>query len=83
MPCIYIYFISSPNPALSLAIFVQERERGRLNGARDGASRTPGRARESLAGAMAEYGGAGPVRMDLRHGSHAGAALTYKAAQLG
>jgi hypothetical protein len=41
---------------LSLTIFVQERERGRFNRARDGASEAPGRARKSIEGATAEYG---------------------------
>jgi len=55
---IYIYIIYTPNCASFITIFVQERERGRFNRARDGASGTPGRARESVEGATAEYGGA-------------------------
>jgi hypothetical protein len=47
--------IYTPNCALFITIFVQEKERGR---ARDGASGTPGRVRESVEGATAEYGGA-------------------------
>ena len=38
----------------------QEKERGRFNEARDGASRTLGRARERVAGATTEQGGVCP-----------------------
>jgi hypothetical protein len=55
---LYISIIYTPNCASSITIFVQERERGRFNRARDGASRRPGRARESVVGATAESGGA-------------------------
>ena len=55
---IYIYIIYAPNCASSITIFVRERERGRFNRARDGASGRPGRARESLEGATAEHEGA-------------------------
>jgi hypothetical protein len=44
---IYIFIMYTPNCALSIAIFVQETERGRFNRARDGALRAP-----------AEHGGA-------------------------
>lgn len=54
----YICFLYTPNRASSITIFVQETERGRFNQARDGASGAPSRARESLEGATAEYGGA-------------------------
>jgi hypothetical protein len=53
-----MYIIYTPICTLFITIFVQERERGRFNRARDRASRTPGRVRESVEGAMAEYGGA-------------------------
>lgn len=57
---IYMYIIYTPNRASSITIFVQEAEPGGLGGfnqARDGASGTPGRARESVQGATAESGG--------------------------